>query len=102
MAVLLNQKDIADLLQMRDCIDVIERGFADYARGKTNIPPRIKLSGPAGGNGYFMPGSLNTDDAAFGIKIVTEFSSNRSIGLPSIYGLIILLDTDTGRPLAIM
>src|SRR5882757_7796337 len=102
MAILLNQEDIAGLLQMSNCIDVIERGFADYARGNTNIPPRIKLSGPIGGDGYFMPGALNTDEAAFGIKIVTEFASNRLIGLQSIYGLIVLLDTETGQPLSIM
>jgi ornithine cyclodeaminase len=102
MAVLLNQEAVARLLPMKDCIDVIERAFADYASGKTNIPSRIKLSGPNAGDGYFMPGSLNADNAAFGIKIVTEFASNKSIGLPSIYGLIILLDTMTGQPLSIM
>jgi ornithine cyclodeaminase/alanine dehydrogenase-like protein (mu-crystallin family) len=102
MAVLLNQEDIAGLLQMSDCIDVIERGFADYANGKSNIPSRIKLSVPTGGDGYFMPGSLNTDDAAFGIKIVTEFPANKLIGLQSIYGLVVLLDTETGQALSIM
>src|SRR5882724_10297634 len=103
MAVLLNQEDIAGLLQMSDCIDVSERGFADYANGKTDIPARIKLSGRGhSGTGYFMPGSLNTDDPAFGIKIVTEFASNRLIGLQSIYGLIVLLDTVTGQPLSIL
>src|SRR5882757_9806299 len=103
MAVLLNQEDIAGLLQMSDCINVIEQGFADYASGKTDIPARIKLSAPRhAGDGYFMPGSLNTDDAAFGIKIVTEFPANKLIGLQSIYGLIVLLDTETGQALSIM
>ena len=102
MTILLNQENVARLLKMPDCIGVIERAFADYANGKTDIPPRIKLHGPSAGDGYFMPGSVNADLPAFGIKIVTEFSSNNTIGLPSIYGLIVLLDTMTGQPLAIM
>src|SRR5262249_23999274 len=102
MAILLNQENVSSLLEMPDCIDVIESAFADYANGKTDIPPRIKLNGPVGGAGYFMPGSANADQPAFGIKIVTEFSSNNTIGLPSIHGVIVLLDTTTGQPLAIM
>jgi ornithine cyclodeaminase/alanine dehydrogenase-like protein (mu-crystallin family) len=49
-----------------------------------------------------MPGAIAADDASFGIKMVTEFAANKHVGLPSILGLIILLDTETGMPLAIM
>ena len=103
MAILLNQEQVNELLTMNDCIEVIERAFADYAAGKYDIPQRIKLHGPGNaGAGYFMPGSSNAKDPSFGMKIVTEFPANKNLNLPSVSGLIILLDTATGRPLAIM
>jgi len=103
MTLLLSQKDVMGLLQMRECVAVIEQAFADYSSNKADIPLRIKLDAPLkNGTGYFMPGSVAADKASFGIKMVTEFAANKHIGLPSILGLVILLDTETGMPLAIM
>ncbi|HZS46220.1 MAG TPA: ornithine cyclodeaminase family protein [Blastocatellia bacterium] len=103
MTLLLSQNDVASLLRMRDCITVIERAFADYANGQAEIPLRISLAAPLkNGRGYFMPGSFAAENPSFGMKIVTEFAANKNVGLPSILGIVILLDTETGKPLAIM
>jgi len=104
MALLLGYNDVKRLLTMRDCISVIEQAFIDYASSRANVPLRLKVLAPEErGAGYFMPGALNSrPDPAYGIKIVTEFASNKERGLPSILGIIVLLDPNTGRALAIM
>ena len=56
-----------------------------------------------GGQGIslFMP--ARTDGAEVrGAKVVSLFSGNRAVGLPTITGVILLLDEVTGLPLALM
>jgi ornithine cyclodeaminase/alanine dehydrogenase-like protein (mu-crystallin family) len=48
-----------------------------------------------------MPGNL-PDQGALAIKIVTVFPDNSRRGLPSIFGLVVVLDASTGAPVALI
>lgn len=101
--VVLTGRDVERLLTMREAIGVVERAFADHAQGKTQMLPRsyLFLDEYAGRIG-FMPAHIKSLDAA-GIKIVCAYHDNPKLhGLPSVTATVVLNDTKTGLPLAIM
>ena len=67
MVLYLSDADVQALLPMRACIDVLERAFADAARGLTESRPRQHLSLPAGGFHRVMAGGAYGMNA-FGLK----------------------------------
>lgn len=54
-----------------------------------------------GGVSLFMPGHLD-GATALGIKVVSVFEGNPARGLPAIRGAVLLLDPDSGAPLALL
>lgn len=88
---------------MTDAIQVVESAFADLARGNVVMPQRPVIAVPEQqGLCAFMPAYL-PKMGALGIKSVASFKENaRRFQLPTLSGMILLLDHQTGRPLAIM
>ncbi|MBV9482322.1 MAG: ornithine cyclodeaminase family protein [Acidobacteria bacterium] len=102
MTLMVSMSEVRRHLVMKEMIDQMEAGFIAFANGEVEMPQRIRLT-VVGGRGYgaFMPCYMPTH--GLGIKINTNFKENPSCyGLPRILGLLILLDTATGMPLAIM
>jgi len=101
MTLMASMSEVRQHLVMKEMIDLMEAGFVAFANGGVEMPHRIRLN--AGDNGYaaFMPCYMPSH--GLGIKINTNFNQNPTCyGLPRILGLLILLDTRTGMPLAIM
>lgn len=102
MTLMASMSEVRRHLVMEEMIDQMEAGFIAFANGEVEMPQRIRLS-ILGGDGYgaFMPCYM--PNHGLGIKINTNFRRNPSgCGLPRILGLLILLDTCSGMPLAIM
>ena len=101
--LLLNRVDVNRVLEMKDAIQVLEDAFADLAQGDVVMPQRPVIPVPEqGGLCAFMPAYL-PHIGALGIKSVTSFKENaRRFQLPTLFGMILLLDHESGRPLAIM
>ncbi|MFH1573778.1 MAG: ornithine cyclodeaminase family protein [Acidobacteriota bacterium] len=100
---LLSQKDIESFFTMKMCMEAVEKAFADLASGNATMPQRT-LIGVAEKHGLalFMPAHIKSL-AALGAKVVTVYKDNVSRhSLPTVLGTIILLDEDTGFPIAIM
>jgi ornithine cyclodeaminase/alanine dehydrogenase-like protein (mu-crystallin family) len=101
MTLMLSKPDVAGLLVMNEMIGEIQAGFLAFARGEVQQPPRLRLAtSDGGGYGAFMPCYIPGQGLA--VKINTNFRGNPALGLPRILGLLVLLDTTTGAPLAIM
>lgn len=96
----LGASDIDRAIDMTGAIDVMSSAFGQIARGRANVPQRLGLETDAGLL-LAMPGSL-PDDQALAIKIVTVFPGNSRRELPSIFGLVVVLDASTGAPLALV
>jgi ornithine cyclodeaminase/alanine dehydrogenase-like protein (mu-crystallin family) len=102
MTLLLSKPEVSRHLVMSEMIDQMEAGFVAFANGEVEMPQRVRLATIEGrGYGAFMPCYMPNQGLA--IKINTNFRENPSrYSLPRILGLLVLLDTGTGVPLAIM
>jgi alanine dehydrogenase len=100
--LLLTWREIDELLNIDEIIQGVERAFHEKGMKKVQMPPKIYLNFDAyWGDLRTMPAYLETLDIA-GVKIVNSHSRNKKIGLPSVMAIIEMIDTQTGRPLAIM
>ena len=97
---ILTADDIRQALPMPEAIDAMRQAFAEHARGQTQSPQRLVIATDAGVS-LFMPAYL-PESRALAQKIVSVFSNNPARGLPTIHGLVIVLDPDTGQPLALL
>jgi ornithine cyclodeaminase/alanine dehydrogenase-like protein (mu-crystallin family) len=102
----LSAEDVARLLPMRDCIQVMRDALAALARGKALVPLRMVMRLPdASGFLGVMPGQIDADggrDGALGMKAVSVFPGNASRGIDTHQGAVLLFESDTGRLAALM
>jgi ornithine cyclodeaminase/alanine dehydrogenase len=100
---LLSRADIERFLTMSMCMTAVERAFADLASGAANMPQRTPIALPdKHGVALFMPAHIKSL-GALGAKVVTVYKDNPSVHkLPAVLGTIILLDEETGFPVAVM
>ncbi|MGB7805905.1 MAG: ornithine cyclodeaminase family protein [Actinomycetota bacterium] len=88
-------------LSWTEVVDVLEDAFVQKARGLVQNPPKPAVRPRTDAFINAMPAYLGGSDRV-GIKWVAGFEQNRVKGLPYIYGVFVLNDADTGRPLALM
>lgn len=87
---------------MTAAIASMRSAFAALAGGRVQAPLRTALHAERGTT-LVMPAALwGPGDAAVAIKVVSVFPDNRLRGLPAIYGLVLVVDPETGEPLATM
>jgi alanine dehydrogenase len=98
--LVLGRKELERLLTPAAVIRAVESAFARYARGEATVPSRLALAGEAGGLLLVMPSSLAA--AALGAKLVSVYPRNRERSLPTIFATYVLMEPDTGRPLALL
>ena len=101
--LLLSRKDIEGFFTMKMCMDAVERAFAALSAGETTMPQRTPIPLPEkSGLALFMPAHIK-GLGALGTKVVTVYHENvRKHGLPAVLGTVLLLDEETGFPLAVM
>jgi len=99
----LSQADVTAVgLSMAEIIDAVEKAFHAKGEGRTEMPPKPGVH-PGGGNNFIhaMPAYI-PDLQSAGVKWVSGYPENFKRGLPYITGLLILNDTATGLPIAVM
>jgi ornithine cyclodeaminase/alanine dehydrogenase len=87
---------------MAEIIDALTIAFQEKGEGRTEMPPKPGIH-PGGGDNFIhaMPAYIPALKAA-GVKWVSGFTENYKLDLPYITGLLILNDTATGLPIAVM
>lgn len=88
-------------LSFADAVASVETSFREHGAKRCENPPKPGIHPLPDAFIHAMPAYLPDRDAA-GMKWVGGFSGNPAKGFPSITGVIVLNDTGTGRPLAIM
>jgi alanine dehydrogenase len=78
----------------------VESAFADHGRGLVQMPPKVYITLPDG-DFRTMPAYLPSLSIA-GVKIVNVHPGNPEKGLPTVMALTIILDIDTGLPVAVI
>jgi alanine dehydrogenase len=96
--IILNRRDIKDLLDMKDIINALENVFKDASNGKTSMPAKAYLEVPLG-DFRAMPAAI---PGAAGIKWVNVHPGNAVYHLPTVMAVLVYNDPLTGYPLAIM
>jgi len=99
---LLTGSDVQRALPMRECIELMKTAFAQLSSGQANVPLRCQLPVPAHeGVTLLMPAYL-AQSGDLGIKIVSVFPHNLKANLPTLHAIVIVIDSSTGIPMALM
>jgi len=100
--LLIKRTDVAELLDLEDCIVAVERAFRLYGEGKLTPPGVLSLR--TGDGGFHIKAALLPEPRSyFSAKLNGNFFQNTErFNLPNIQGLILLCDGEHGYPLAVM
>lgn len=101
MTLILNRKDVMSVLDMKSCMDVVEKAFGELATGTADLPLRINIK-PPDGLSLYMPAYLQ-ESGALACKVVTVYKNNpKRFNMPVIFGKVLLQNPETGNVICIM
>jgi ornithine cyclodeaminase/alanine dehydrogenase-like protein (mu-crystallin family) len=99
---LLSSGDIKKLICMEEAINAVELAFASYSDGKSQVPQRY-VSGIQGvGMDLFFKPAYNEMLGRIAVKILTQKKGKVHQGIPTILGVVLLLDMNTGAILSMI
>ncbi len=99
---ILSGNDVRQAVTMAEAIQAVREAYVQLSAGQAVVPLRTAV--PVDRReavALFMPAYLSTSDA-LGAKIVSVFPGNLERGLPLIHAVVIVVDAETGRPVALM
>jgi ornithine cyclodeaminase/alanine dehydrogenase len=101
MTLILTREDVMSVLEMKDCINVVEKAFAELVNGTAVLPLRTAITPPEG-LALYMPAYLKEMNA-LACKVVTVYKNNPSRhNMPTTIGKVLLQDPETGDVICIM
>jgi alanine dehydrogenase len=101
--LILTRRDVREMLDMRECIDAVERAFHLHGSGQATAPAVASV--PVSGGGFHMKAGVLPfgDRLYFVAKTNGNFPGNpQRNGLPTVQGTLVVCDGDRGSPLAVM
>ncbi len=96
----LNAKEVVAALPMKKAIDVMRTVFSAYSAGETTVPLRGQIQTDKGVT-LLMPAFLHKN-GELGVKVVSIYGDNPKRNLPVINAAVLVLDSDTGVPKALL
>ena len=100
--LVLNRQDVQQTVTMSQAISAVREAFIELSQKKAVIPMRTQIQvQKTNGISLFMPAYL-PGSQSLGAKIVSIFPDNLRKSLPTLHGLVIVLDAETGRPQSLM
>ncbi len=101
MALILTRQDVMTVLNMKDCINVVEQAFLESNKGTAVLPLRTAIA-PDGGISLYMPAFLKKM-GALACKVVTVYKDNPTKhNLPTTIGKVLLQNPESGEVICIM
>ena len=97
---ILSANDVRTALPMPKAIDAMKVAFGQLSAGQATVPLRPHISTDKGVT-LFMPAYLHQSQD-LGVKVVSIYGDNPSVGLPRITATVLILDPETGLPKAFM
>ena len=100
---ILSDRDVAKLLPMAECVDVMEQALQTFAKGDFVLPLRSKMGLPEDMQGLIglMPGYIG-DPPRLGLKALTVMPQNHGTEWESHQGVVMLFEVEHGSLLAVM
>ncbi|MFZ5908772.1 MAG: ornithine cyclodeaminase family protein [Chloroflexota bacterium] len=102
--LILTAADVQKALPMREAIEAMKRAYASLSDGRAEMPLRTRLPVPKHDAAtLFMPAFVQSEEGdALAVKIVSLFPGNPQRGLAFIQAAVLVLEPDSGRPLALL
>jgi ornithine cyclodeaminase/alanine dehydrogenase-like protein (mu-crystallin family) len=97
---ILTADQVREALPMSKAIEAMKQAFGQLSAHQADIPLRGRLATEKGVT-LLMPAYLH-QSRELAIKIVSVYGDNPRLGLPTVTGLVMVLDPETGMPLALM
>ncbi len=99
---ILSANDVRKALPMADAIEAMKTAFVQLSANQAVVPLRIHMGfeNPQGTT-LVMPACL-PENNQLAVKVVSIFPDNRKKNEPVIYAMVLVLDGQTGRPLAMV
>ena len=96
--------DLRSALPMKETIEAMKLAFASLSDGSAQVPLRTRLPIPSHeGLSLIMPAYVRTKKTnALAVKVVSLFPHNPNRGLAFIQAAVLVLEPDTGRPVALI
>ena len=85
----------------REAIALVRDAMAALADGSAELPPKPAVHPRSDGFANAMPAYLRDGDL-LGLKWVASYPGNAARGLPTVNGLVVLSNPETGMPAAVM
>ncbi|MFA1538106.1 ornithine cyclodeaminase family protein [Actinomadura monticuli] len=92
-------REVAALVTIADLIEPMRAALIAYSTGGVHRHPRVTAALDGDDQMLIMPAAV---DQAAGLKILTMFPGAVAHGLPSVQGLVVLIDGVTGEPRAVL
>jgi ornithine cyclodeaminase len=96
----LTATDIRAALPMTEAIEAVARAYGQLSAGRATMPLRSRLHTTKGVT-LLMPAHLH-ESGDFAVKIVSVYGENPKLGLPVVTATVLVLDPQTGVPVALM
>ena len=98
----ISDREVKKLLPVSEAIELMKKAFIQITNKSVTIPQRLNLDMPeVSADSLIMP-VYSSDDRKYGVKIVSLNRDNPAKDLPFIHALMILFDSENGKPLAIL
>ena len=102
MPVLLSEQDVRTVLSMGDLIGAMEAALVRFSSRQVVQPLRTVIEVGLQKAFFGVMPAFIQDPPALGTKVVSVFSSNTAVGLPTHLATIMLLDSMTGELLSVV
>lgn len=89
-------------IPMKDVMDAVETGVATLGQGQGELPAKIGVHPRESSFIHAMPCYLGGEVDRAGVKTVSAYPANPAKGLPYISGVMLLIEAESGLPLAMM
>ena len=97
---MLGADEVRAALPMPRAIAAMKRAYMQFSNGQATVPLRTHIQTEKGVT-LLMPAYLH-DSRNLGVKIISIYGENQKLGLPTISATVMVLDPETGFPLALM
>ena len=97
---ILSAADVRASVDMPGAIEAMRDAFTALAEGTATVPLRLPLETEHGVS-LFMPAYVSST-GSMGAKVASVNPGNPDLGLPVIHAVVLTLDPDTGRLVALM
>ena len=92
---------VRKLLPAEDCIETVQEAMIAFSKNSVQVPLRSSIPIDKSKSMLVMPGVCK-ELGFYGVKLISLHGGNSQKGLPTIQGLIVLFDFETGEPKAMI